>query len=67
MYVDLFIYPFKNTVCFKTFGNKPTKLHKITRATKEKIKALIWDSYDQCLVTSSSLFVAIAIIRIFVV
>ena len=34
-------------VCFKTFGKKSTKLHKITRATKEKIKVFIWDNYDQ--------------------
>ena len=34
-------------VCFKTFGKKSTKLHKMIGATEEKIEALIWGSYDQ--------------------
>ncbi|XP_065666477.1 uncharacterized protein LOC136087513 [Hydra vulgaris] len=34
-------------VCFKIFGKKSAKLHKISKAIEEKIKTFIWDSYDQ--------------------
>jgi len=40
-------------VCFKIFGKKSAKLHKISKAIEEKIKTFIWDSYDQNLVNHS--------------